>query len=227
MVACRWSQQHLEPLCYGCASPISTSPTCLVRSDNMNTQMDSTMEIVDVMTNPSQTCGVLHRCIALPHTIHVPQLCSHVSLQTTLAPLYSAEHMALKSSISSAAGVQPKQRSQLIISSRSSHALSLNSARPGSRSLASPRTHQGPQQQQERGHLHLQLAAVKGDAEVQTETVDIQTQQSAPATEAWVWEDSTDGAAAYAAFFLWLALGSWPALQSLNIAGRQAVQYII
>lgn len=134
--------------------------------------------------------------------------------------------MALKSSISSAAGVHPKQRSQLIISSRSSHALSLNSVRPGSRSLTSPRAHQGPQQQQERGHLHLQLAAVKGDAEVQTETVDVQTQQSAPATEAWVWEDSTDGAAAYAAFFLWLALGSWPALQSFNIAGRQAVQYI-
>jgi hypothetical protein len=38
--------------------------------------------------------------------------------------------------------------------------------------------------------------------------------------QSWVWEDSDDGAAAYAAFFLWLALGSWPALQSLNIAGQ-------
>lgn len=38
--------------------------------------------------------------------------------------------------------------------------------------------------------------------------------------QSWVWEESGDGAAAYAAFFLWLALGSWPALQSLNIAGQ-------
>lgn len=38
-----------------------------------------------------------------------------------------------------------------------------------------------------------------------------------------MWEDSDDGAAAYAAFFLWLALGSWPALQSLHVAGVFAV----
>jgi hypothetical protein len=173
------------------------------------------METVDVMTNPSQT-NMLHRVAA--HDTTAFGLAAKFVSHTTLGPLCSAEHMALRSSISSAAGVQPKHRSSLVTNSRSSHVSLFNLA--ASRSLMSPYTHQGPQQQQVHGYLH-QLAAVKGDTEV-PETIDPQMQQLPPATEAWVWEDSTDGAAAYAAFFLWLALGSWPALQSLNIAGRQA-----
>lgn len=36
----------------------------------------------------------------------------------------------------------------------------------------------------------------------------------------WVWDDSSDAAAAYVAFFLWLALGSWPTLQAFQLAGE-------
>jgi hypothetical protein len=41
---------------------------------------------------------------------------------------------------------------------------------------------------------------------------------AAPA-QAWVWEDSNDAVRAYAVFFLWLALGSWPALQEVGLIG--------
>ncbi|WIA37495.1 hypothetical protein OEZ86_014409 [Tetradesmus obliquus] len=39
---------------------------------------------------------------------------------------------------------------------------------------------------------------------------------AAPA-QPWVWEDSNDAVRAYAVFFLWLALGSWPALQEVGL----------
>jgi hypothetical protein len=39
-----------------------------------------------------------------------------------------------------------------------------------------------------------------------------------------VWEESDDATAAYAAFFLWLTLGSWPALQGLGLAGAKQQQ---
>lgn len=52
----------------------------------------------------------------------------------------------------------------------------------------------------------------------QSGAVDPTTQQQQQQAS-WTWEDSDDGTAAYAAFFLWLALGSWPALQSLSLAG--------
>jgi nitrate reductase NapE component len=39
-----------------------------------------------------------------------------------------------------------------------------------------------------------------------------------------VWEDSNDAVRAYAVFFLWLALGSWPALQEVGLVGALSGQ---
>lgn len=42
----------------------------------------------------------------------------------------------------------------------------------------------------------------------------------------WVWEESEDGAAAYAVFFAWLALGALPAVQSIHVVDPALVYFV-
>lgn len=84
--------------------------------------------------------------------------------------------------------------------------------RPKARHAAATARHAAVKQEQE----EVATASAPQPGAVDAPTTQQQQQAS------WTWEESDDGAAAYAAFFLWLALGSWPALQSLSLAGESA-----
>ncbi len=86
------------------------------------------------------------------------------------------------------------------------------------------------EQQRPRGQLHRGASCAALPQEAAGAAPPVQPQPPPPPSEQqqqqqWVWEESQDGARAYAALFAWLAAGALPGLQQMPGAGALVSRY--